>query len=66
MKLFELLNEKEKKLGRLLKFKKEQILFDEEEECSYVGIVISGELKIASFTLSGQEVVYNVIIVKWK
>lgn len=61
MKLFTLLNEKEKKLGRLLKFKKEQILFNEDEECSYVGIVISGELKIASFTLSGQEVVYNVI-----
>ena len=61
MKLFELLYEKEKKLGRLLKFKKEQILFNEEEECSYVGIVITGELKIASFTLSGQEVVYNVI-----
>ena len=42
MKLFELLNEKEKKLGRLLKFKKEQILFDEEEECSYVGLSGSG------------------------
>ena len=61
MKLFELLNENEKKLGRLLKFKKEQILFNEDEECSYVGIVIKGEVKIASFTLSGQEVIYNII-----
>ena len=61
MKLFELLTENERKLGRLLKFKKEQILFNEDEECSYVGIVIKGELKIASFTLSGQEVIYNIV-----
>ena len=61
MKLFELLTENERKLGRLLKFKKEQIIFHEDDECSYVGIVLKGEIKIASFTLSGQEIVYNVV-----
>ena len=61
MKLIELLSENERKLGRLLKFKKEQILFNEDDECTYVGIVIKGEVKIASFTLSGQEVIYNVV-----
>ena len=61
MKLLDLLTQNDKKLGRLLKFKKEQILFHEDDECSYVGIVIKGEIKIASFTLSGQEIIYNVI-----
>ena len=61
MKLFTLLSENEKKLGRLVKYKKGQILFNEDEECSYVGIVIKGELKIVSFTLSGSEVIYNIV-----
>lgn len=61
MKLFELLGKEELKFGRLFKFKKEQILFNEEDECSYVGIVVSGELKIATYTSSGQEIIYNVI-----
>ena len=61
MKLFELLTKEDIKLSRLLKYKKEQILFNEDDECLYVGIVIKGEIKIASFTLSGQEIVYNVV-----
>ncbi len=61
MKIFELLSSNEIKLGRLLKFKKEQILFHEDDECLYVGIVVKGEIKIVSFSLSGQEIVYNVI-----
>ena len=61
MKLFELLTKEDIKLSRLFKYKKEQILFNEDDECLYVGIVIKGEIKIASFTLSGQEIVYNII-----
>ena len=61
MKLFELLTKEDIKLSRLLKYKKEQILFNEDDECLYVGIVVKGEIKIASFTLSGQEIVYNVV-----
>lgn len=61
MKLFELLTKEDIKLSRLLKYKKEQILFSEDDECLYVGIVIKGEIKIASFTLSGQEIVYNIV-----
>ena len=61
MKLFELLTKEDIKLSRLLKYKKEQILFNEDDECLYVGIVIKGEIKIASFTLSGQEIVYNIV-----
>ena len=61
MKLFELLTKEDIKLSRLLKYKKEQILFNEDDECLYVGIVIKGEIKIASFTLTGQEIVYNIV-----
>ena len=61
MKLFELLTKEDVKLSRLLKYKKEQILFNEEDECLYVGIVIKGEIKIVSYSLSGQEIIYNVI-----
>lgn len=61
MKLFELLTKEDIKLSRLLKYKKEQILFSEDDECLYIGIVIKGEIKIASFTLSGQEIVYNIV-----
>lgn len=61
MKLFELLTKEDIKLSRLLKYKKEQILFHEDDECLYVGIVIKGEIKIASFTLLGQEIVYNIV-----
>ncbi len=61
MKLFELLTKEDIKLSRLLKYKKEQILFNEDDECLYVGIVVKGEIKIASFTLSGQEIVYNIV-----
>lgn len=61
MKLFDLLSKEELKLGRLFKFKKEQILFNEEDECSYVGIVVSGELKIATYTSFGQEIIYNIV-----
>lgn len=61
MKLFELLTKEDIKLSRLLKYKKEQILFHEDDECLYVGIVVKGEIKIASFTLLGQEIVYNIV-----
>ncbi len=61
MKLFELLTKEDIKLSRLLRYKKEQILFNEDDECLYVGIVVKGEIKIASFTLSGQEIVYNIV-----
>ena len=61
MKLFELLTKEDIKLSRLLKYKKEQILFNEDDECLYVGIVIKGEIKIASYSLTGQEIVYNIV-----
>ena len=61
MKIFECLTKDEQKLGNLVKVKKNQIIFREEEECEYIAIVLSGEINITSYTLSGQEIIYNVI-----
>ncbi len=61
MKLFELLTKEEKKQCKLVNIKKDQILFHEDEECLSIGIVEKGSIEIVSYTLSGQEIVYNKI-----
>ena len=61
MEIFECLTKEEQKLGNLVKVKKNQIIFREEEECEYIAIVLSGKINITSYTLSGQEIIYNVI-----
>lgn len=61
MKLFDCLSEKEKKLGRVIPFNKGNILFHESDKCEYIGIVLNGEIQISSYSLSGQEIIYNTI-----
>ena len=61
MEIFNCLTKEEQKLGNLVKVNKNQIIFREEEECEYIAIVLSGEINITSYTLSGQEITYNVI-----
>lgn len=46
---------------RIKHYKKGQIIFKENEECKYVGIVIKGNLTISSFSLDGKEIIYNTI-----
>ncbi|MCR5490523.1 MAG: Crp/Fnr family transcriptional regulator [Bacilli bacterium] len=43
----------------LKKFRKEEVLFREDEECRGVGIMISGRIKIVSYSFSGKEIIYN-------
>ncbi len=59
MMLFNLLTEKEKKLGKTVHLTKGQILFYENDLCEYLGLVTKGQIVISSYTLSGNEVVYN-------
>ena len=61
MEIFDCLTNEEKKLGNLVKVNKNQIVFHEEEECEYLAIVLSGEINITSYTLSGQEITYNIV-----
>lgn len=52
---------KPKELTNLItkNLKKGQILFRENDECKYVGIVIKGELEIKSNLSTGKEIIYN-------
>ena len=61
MEIFNCLTKEEKKLGNLVKVNKNQIVFHEDVECQYLAIVLSGIINITSYTLSGQEIIYNVI-----
>lgn len=61
MKLLDCLTNEEIKLGRRIKFPKGKILFNEDNECLYVGLVIKGTIQIVSYSLSGQEIIYNQI-----
>lgn len=59
MELLNLLTENEKKYTKTICFKKDQILFHENDACEYVGIVISGVITISSFSYNGNEIVFN-------
>ena len=59
MTLIDLLTSKEKKLTKTVNLKKEQILFNENDVCEYVGIVMSGIITISSFSFEGNEIVFN-------
>ena len=61
MNIFDCLTNKERKSLKQVTLKKDEILFHEEERCEKVGIVIKGLLNIVSYSLSGTEIVYNVL-----
>ena len=61
MDIFSCLTKEEKKLGNLVKVNKNQIVFHEDDRCEYLAIVLSGEINITSYTLSGQEIIYNTV-----
>lgn len=61
MNILETLSEKELNNLKLIKLKKDEILFMEDDVCNSVGIVKKGELKIVSYLENGTEVIYNVL-----
>ena len=61
MTIFDLLTKEEKKTCSEVLTQKNQILFHENDLCQAIGIVLFGQLNIVSYTLSGQEIVYNQI-----
>lgn len=42
-------------------YKKDDVLFLENDICEYAGIVIKGQLIIKSYSLEGKEIIYNII-----
>lgn len=53
-----------KELGKLkfIKLSKEQTLFNENDVCEYVGVVLKGLISISSFSFKGNEIIYNQLV----
>ena len=58
-KLLETLNQEELSKVKIISLNKEQILFNEGDICECVGVVISGEIDILSYSFGGKEIIYN-------
>lgn len=61
IKLLSCLTKEERKLVKGLSIKKGYSLYHEGEKCSTVGIVVSGEIDIVSYSIEGRELVYNTV-----
>lgn len=61
MKILGLLNEDQLTRFQEKTFRKDDVLYREDEECEEVSFLKEGEIRISSYTLGGNEVVYNVI-----
>lgn len=59
MNLFKLLRREDIYYALRKKANKNEIIFQEDEECRYVGIVKKGSLSISTYSLSGKEIIYN-------
>lgn len=57
--IIDLLTESEKKYLITRSYKANEILFYENDICNSLGIILEGEIKIASMTFKGNEVIYN-------
>ena len=61
MNLLDLLTKEEKKTCLQKSYKKGTIIFQENDKCEFVCIVISGTIQIVSYSQSGVEIIYNQI-----
>ena len=61
MNILDLLTNKQKNELIIRHFSKGDALFKEGEECLKIGIVLSGEVKISTFSPSGKEIVFNTL-----
>ena len=59
--MYNLLNPKEKEKLTIVDIKKDKLLFNENEVCVSVALVISGQIIIRSIDLNGKEIIYNII-----
>ena len=57
--LLDTLTKEELTRVKITTLKKEQILFNEGDVCECVGLVVSGEVEIVSYSFAGKEIVFN-------
>lgn len=61
MNLFKLLKREDIYYALRKRAEKNEILFQEDEECHYIGIVKKGSISISTYSVSGREIIYNEI-----
>ena len=61
MNLFKLLTREDIYYALRKNVSKNEIIFQEDEQCKYIGIVKKGEISISTYTASGNEIIYNEI-----
>lgn len=61
MLFFSNLTEKEKELFKVVEYNANDIIFNENDICNYIGIVLKGEVIISTITYNEKEEVINVI-----
>ena len=59
--ILDYLTKDELKLVKYIATKNGEILFHENDKCTSIGIVISGEISISSITFEGNEIIYNTL-----
>ncbi len=59
--LYATLTLKERTSLKFISLKRGEVLFQENDLCEYIGIVITGQIQISSYSLKGNEVIYNVL-----
>ena len=59
--ILDYLSVSELKLVRVHRYKSDEIIFHENDECYSIGIVVSGSIVISSITFEGNEIIYNTL-----
>lgn len=57
--IINLLGEQEKTKIKIIKLAKSKILFHEEETCDCIGVILKGNISISTYSLNGNEIIYN-------
>ena len=58
-KLLDALTTKEKEMIRITSYKKDTVIFHEDDICDVICIILEGSIDILSYSFSGKEIVYN-------
>ena len=61
MNILYLLKDSQLKKVKIVNLNKNEILFQEDQKCDFISIIIEGEIKIVSYSFSGREIIYSLL-----
>ena len=61
MNILSLLKDSQLKKVKIVTLSKNKILFQEDQKCDYISIIMEGEIKIVSYSFSGREIIYSLL-----